>query len=236
MAISYRATSGAAAASLAVPILEMLLPPAALPPKSILPEPGAVQWDPCTVWLQLHPMYRLVAVVCLGAVILFIIHGLRNRSGPVWLAIAGMLSVALWIQSGWWRVSDGCVSYRSLTALLLWAATTELMFLHHILQRPQTDVAGQHESRGRLRTINSVILRMVAFMPIGWSALNAIRPFDREPSSSERAIDLVQRCLSWGTLTLLLVATVIVLTAVVVRLRASTDAAAIDSQSNSRGQ
>ncbi len=227
MAISYRITSGAALASLSLPILEMFLPPAPLRPRPVPPSGGAVGWDPCTLWVQLDPMYKLIALVWFGSYVVFTFQGLRNKSGPRWLGVAGILALFLWIQSDWWRVSAGCVSDRSLTILLLWAGIVSLMFIHHVIQRPAGDLTERRDVLasgvpGRVSSINRTVVRVLAFLPIGWSALNAIRPFDREPTLNERAIDLVQHCISWGTLALVLVATALSLVAIMIRLRAST--------------
>uniref|UniRef100_Q01TR6 Transmembrane protein n=1 Tax=Solibacter usitatus (strain Ellin6076) TaxID=234267 RepID=Q01TR6_SOLUE len=219
MAISYRLTSGAALVSLTLPILDMVLPPAPLRLRSIPSSGGAVGWDPCTLVAQPGPMYKLIAFVWFGAYVVFILKGLRNRSGPRWLGVAGILALPLWIESDWWRVSAGCVSNRSVTILLLWAGIVALMFLHHVI-RPSGE--GVERDSGRPpRWINTAVVRVLVFMPIGWSVLNAIRPFDREPALKERAIVFVQRCFSWATLALFLVATALSLIATVARLRAS---------------
>lgn len=228
MGISYRFTSGVALLSLAFPILDMALPPAPLRPRSMLPSGGAVGFDPCSMWAQLHPMYRLVALVWFGAYFVFLLRGLWNRSAPRWLAVAGALALFLWVESDWWRVSAGCVSNRSLVFLLVWAAMTDLLFLHHVIQRPTGTVAERRDFRGRISRINMAIARILVFMPIGWSALNAIRPFDREPTFAEKAIDLVQRCFSWTTLALFVATTALFLVMVVVRLRASMRAAGVN--------
>src|SRR5215475_1451144 len=91
MRISYRFTSGAAIASLALPITETFLPAAPQRPRPVPLEPGEVNWAPCSVWFQLDPMDRLIALVWFGAYIVFAFQGLRNRSAPRWLAVAGVL-------------------------------------------------------------------------------------------------------------------------------------------------
>jgi hypothetical protein len=235
MAISYRLTSGAALVSLTLPILDMFLPPAPLRPRSIPPSGGAVAWDPCTLSVQLHPMYKLIALVFFGAFVVFILQGLRNRSGPRWLGVAGTLALSLWIESYWWRVSEGCVSNRSIAILLLWAGIAVLMFLHHVIQRPSGERVERRGSLPRRSEINRVVVRILVFMPIVWCVLNAIRPFDREPTLKERAIDLVQRCFSWATLVLFLVATALTMVATVARLRASMRAAGVNIPSSNRG-
>jgi hypothetical protein len=166
-------------------------------------------------------MYKLMVLIWFAAYVVFIIQGLRNRSGPRWLAIAGALALPLWVQSDWWRVSAGCVSDRSVAILLLWAGMTILMFVHHIVQRPSGGVVEQRASQGRLSVLASAILRVLVFLPIGWCALNAIRPYDREPTLVERIVDSLQRCLSWATVALFFLAAALALAGMVVRYRAA---------------
>lgn len=238
MPISYRWTSGAALVLLTLPIVEMFLPPAPLRPRYIQPHSGAVGWDPCSLVAQLHPMYKLIVLVCFGAYVVFLVQGLRSRSGPRWLAVAGALALLLWIESDWWRVSAGCVSNRSIAILLLWAGTACLMFLHHLVQRPSGDFIDTREPpptvlQGRLSRINRAVVPVLVFLPLGWSTLNAIRPFDREPTLKERAIDLLQRCLSWATLALVLIIVAFYLIVVVGRQRAALRAAGVIPSSDS---
>ncbi len=40
------------------------------------------------------PMYKLIALVWFGAYVMFIVQGLRNRSGPRYLGAAGALSLS----------------------------------------------------------------------------------------------------------------------------------------------
>jgi hypothetical protein len=136
MRISYRFTSGAAVVAMALVMSEAFLPPAPLRPRPVSLEPGAVSWDPCSIWEQLHPMYRLAAFVSFGAFVVLAYQGIRNRSGPRWLAIAGVPALALWIDSDWWRISAGCYSSRSATVLFAWAATVSLMFFTTLSNAP----------------------------------------------------------------------------------------------------
>jgi len=156
-------------------------------------------------------MYKLTAIVCLVAYVVFIIQGLRNRSGRRWLAAAGVLALILWIQSDWWRVSAGCYSSRSLASLFVWAGVVILMFVHHVIQRPHEVYSPGSLSSSALLLAPPLALTYkciwpaLTFMPIAWSILNAFRPFNREPDFTERAIIAIQRCISWGTLGLALI-------------------------------
>jgi hypothetical protein len=69
MGIPYRLTSAAALVSPAL----FLIP---VPPRPVHP---LNQWDPCSLWPQIDPMYKLVALSWFGAYALFTIRGLRNR-------------------------------------------------------------------------------------------------------------------------------------------------------------
>ncbi|MBL0158226.1 MAG: hypothetical protein IPP47_14145 [Bryobacterales bacterium] len=64
-------------------------------------------------------------------------------------------------------------------------------------------------------------MQVLFFMPIGWSALNALRGVDREPTPRENAIAAVQHCISWATLALFLIAAALSLALFAVRLRTS---------------
>src|SRR5712691_11115297 len=88
-----RQVRAAALGSLALPIASEFLPPAPPRPRPVSVVSGSVVWDPCTLWVQLDPMYRLIALVWLGAYVVFTIRGLRNRSGPRWLGVAGVLAL-----------------------------------------------------------------------------------------------------------------------------------------------
>ncbi len=110
-----------------------------------------------------------------------------------------------------------------------------MMFLHHVLQCPSGEVVERRGSLGRLSGINRIILRVLVFMPIGWSSLNAMRTFDREPTLQERAIDSLQHFFAWATLALFLVGTALSLVVTVVRVRSSMSADGINARSGNRG-
>ena len=80
--IPYRLTSGAALGALAL---------------LFVPSPRAVGWgNACGNMDDQFDMTRkLVMLVWLGAYVVFVRQGLRNRSGPKWLAIAGVLALFL---------------------------------------------------------------------------------------------------------------------------------------------
>jgi hypothetical protein len=216
MQIPYRLTSGAALAALALPIVSAFLPGSTPRLRPVPLQDGSIGWDPCFLWVQLHPMAKLVALVWLAAYVMFTLWGIRNRSGPRWFAVAGVLALSLWIESDWWRIAAGCYSSRSLTILFLWAGVVNLMFLHHLVQRHCGDLVAAHplsptgsEDGRQLRAANAVVLRVLVFTPIAWSGLNALRTFHREPSLTERAIGVAQHCVSWAALALFLCAAIL---------------------------
>src|ERR1035441_5867865 len=102
MQIPYRLTSGAALAALALPIVSAFLPGSTPRLRPVPLQDGSIGWDPCFLWVQLHPMAKLVALVWLAAYVMFTLWGIRNRSGPRWLAVAGILAPSLWVQSQLW--------------------------------------------------------------------------------------------------------------------------------------
>jgi hypothetical protein len=70
------------------------------------------------------PMHNLTILVSSGAFLVFMVQGLRNRSGPRWLAIAGVLSLALQFEDEWPIGAGGaglmfCILYGSIAAMLL---------------------------------------------------------------------------------------------------------------------
>jgi hypothetical protein len=211
MRISYRITSAAALAALGLPTVNDLLPPAPPGPRLVPPAGGGLGWDPCTLWPQLGPMYKLTATVWLVAYVVFVIQGLRNRSGRRWFAVAGALALVLWAQSDWWRVSAGCYGSRRLAAFFVWAGVVILMFVHHVIRRPHEVYSPGSPSSSALLLAPPLALACkciwpaLTFMPIAWSILNAFRPFNREPDFTERAIIAIQRCISWGTIGLALI-------------------------------
>jgi hypothetical protein len=217
MKIPYRLTSGVALSALALLMVVASLSRA----------PRDAGWDPCTVDDQFDTMPKLVTLVWLGAYAVVTVRGLRNRSGPRWLAIAGMLALFLSIESSW-RISAGCYSRGSVAIFFLWAGIVSLLFLHHAVQ-PQTtflvgrgpgSLSGSHPAN-LLRLAWRGVLPALAFMPITWSALNTFRRFGSESNLAQEAIATVQRCISWATFVLFLVAAALLLTLLIIHLRSS---------------
>ncbi len=218
MKISYRLTSGVALSALALLMVVASLSRA----------PRATGWDPCSdVDDQFDTMPKLVKLVWLGAYVVFTVRGLRKRSGPRWLAIAGVLALFLSIQSDW-RISAGCYSSRSVAIFFLWAGIVSFMFLHHAVQ-PQTtflvgrglgSFSGSHPAN-LLRLAWRGVLPALAFMPITWSALNTFRGLGWEPNLAQEAIATVQNCISWATFALFLIAAALLLTLLLIQLRSS---------------
>jgi hypothetical protein len=219
MKIPYRLTSSAALGALALAMVVAFLPRG----------PRAAGWDPCSmVDDQFGTMPKLVTLVSLGVYVAFTIRGLCNRSGPRWLAIAGVLALFLSIKSDRWRISAGCYSSGSMAIFFLWAGIVSLMFLHHAVQ-PQTtflvgrspgSLSGSHPA-SLLRLAWRGVLPALAFMPIAWSALNMFRGFGWEPNLAQEAIATVQHCISWATFALFLIAAALLLCLLTIQLRSS---------------
>ncbi len=161
-------------------------------------------------------MAKLIALVWIVAYVIFVVRGLRNRSGPRWFAVAGVFALSLWIQSDWWRIAAGCYSDRYLAILFLWAGIVNVMFVHHVIQRPHGNPLSGHplsptrsETAPQIRAANAAVIRGLVFAPVAWSALNALRTFDREPSLMQRAIAMLQHGVSWTALVLLVCAAIL---------------------------
>jgi len=134
MRVPYRLTSGAALSALALTLVASFVPRA----------PRAAGFDPCSIIDdQWNMMPKLPTLVWLGAYVLFSVQGLRNRSGPRWLAIAGLLAGVL---SSLVEVSKhirfGCYTKDGLVLSLMWFGFAMIMFLHHAV-RPRKRGAAQ---------------------------------------------------------------------------------------------
>jgi len=217
MKINYRLTSGAALGTVALAIVSSFLPRATGTVGSVLCSTMDDQFD---------TMPKLVSLVMLGAYFVFIVQGLRNRSGPRWLAIAGVLALFLPIATDW-RISAGCYSTAGVAVRFLVAGVVGLMFLHHAFQ-PRTKFLVGHRSGSfggshpaiSLRLACRGVLPVLVFMPIAWSALKLLWIFG-QPNLTQEAIVTAQRCISWATFALFLIAAALLLALLIIRLRSS---------------
>ena len=71
---------------------------------------------------------------------------MRNRTGPRWFAIAGLLAFIPVVEDTWWVASARCDGNPHPVALLIWYGSLALMLLHHGLQ-PAAQPAGSPERR-----------------------------------------------------------------------------------------
>ena len=132
MKISYRATSGAALGAFGL----LFVPSAWLPvPSPLRPEGWAYVCGHIDDQWNTTP--KLLFLVWFVAYAVFVRQGLRNRSGPRWLAIAGVLALVFSIKSQSLRISGACGSTAETVKVFLWAGIVSLMFLHHGF-RPRT--------------------------------------------------------------------------------------------------
>ena len=128
MKISYRLTSGAALGVLALSIVASFVAPA----------PRAAGFDLCDL---LEPQWgptipKLATLVWLGAYVVFTVQGLRNRSGPRWLAIACVPALVLTLVKESERARSFCYTGTPI-GLFIWFSAVMIMFLHHAFQ-PRT--------------------------------------------------------------------------------------------------
>lgn len=139
MRIPYRFTSAIAATACFALILADLLPkpPQLAPaPKVTVTSPNAISFNPCMMWPQIGPVERLVGAILMGAFVLFVVQGFRNRSPRRWIALAGVAGLPIFISyNGWW-IRAVCFGRIHLWTLGAWSLTTMAMFLHHAIVRP----------------------------------------------------------------------------------------------------
>jgi hypothetical protein len=194
MKIPYRVTSGIALGTLLLDIAWEFL---AMAPQRHIPASvdGAMGWDPCSLWVQQPAMAKLLAVLCFGVYLFFVVQGSRNRPGPRWFAIIGVPAFVLLIASDWWRISAGCYSTPNLVGLFTWVGAAELMLLHHAV-RPRT----QLQDRSLRTAIYRNVVPAFLWTPVAWSLVNWLRVLtpDRDPP----LIGAVEHCISWGALIL----------------------------------
>ena len=94
-------------------------------------------------------MPKMATLVWFGAYVVFTVQGLRNRSGPRWLAIAGGAAVVLSsLVEESRHIRSGCYTNDGLVLLLIWFGSAFIMFLHHAVQprTPGTAKGGVTES------------------------------------------------------------------------------------------
>jgi hypothetical protein len=196
MKIPYKITSGIALGTLSLAIVSAFLP---LPPPRHL-----LTWDPCMAWVNYDPMERLVLFLCFGTFLVLTAQGLRNRSGPRWLAIVGVLALVLGVASDWWRIAGGCYSTASLICSFTWFGAVAVMFLHHAIQ-PRAESQARLKD-GRLRTlVYRGVLPAFVSMPVAWSILNqftALTYAGHNPQFALTAIRTVQRYIGWAEIVL----------------------------------
>ena len=219
MKIPYKATSGAALGALALLFVPSAWMPVPSPPRS-------EGWDVVCGLIddQWDTTPKLLVAVWLGAYVVFVRQGLRNRSGPRWLAIAGLLALFLWIESQSLWISGACGSPARATHVFLWAGIVSVMFLHHGFQRPAkfVDRPPSGSSRGpgpadSLRRALRAVLPALAFLPIASFELRLLGRLGNDPTQT--AIGVVQNCISWVTFALFLIVIALLLGLLIVRLR-----------------
>ena len=94
-----------------------------------------VEWNPCSMWVNYGPMHGLTGLVALGTSLLFAARGLRGRSGPRWLALAGLLSLVLAIEGMWWQI--GCGGPVRAVLIGTWYCSLAISLLYHAVYHSQ---------------------------------------------------------------------------------------------------
>jgi|WetSurMetagenome_2_1015567.scaffolds.fasta_scaffold378047_1 hypothetical protein len=110
-------------------------------------------------------MNTLAHLVCSGAFFVFMLQGLRNRSGPRWLAITGLISVAVFVEDEWINIkSNGAAG---LTVLCLGYGSVAAMLLHHAA-RPRGEKWEQSETSRPGAFAYRVVISAFVFMMAAW--------------------------------------------------------------------
>jgi hypothetical protein len=147
MRTRYRVTSSIVLGTLLLLILSAFLPQAKRVAAST-PD-GVATWDPCTMIVEYGSMHNLMGLITFGALITFTAQGLRNRFGPRWLAIIGLLGLILVVEDAAWQ--GGCYRPASQVRSGIWFGSVALLFLHHSLQpRRQNEAWSQGSHRVKL--------------------------------------------------------------------------------------
>jgi uncharacterized membrane protein YhaH (DUF805 family) len=141
--ISYRVVSSVVATTFVMVFaVELLFDNPHVPRSASVPEIGAFQIDPCTMWEQIPATVRLSTIISLVTTLILLVQGLRNRSVPRWLAILCLVALVPTINHEYWQRQE---CYSKLSATLLWICilATGLMCLHQIIWRQPMKKAAQ---------------------------------------------------------------------------------------------
>ncbi|WP_321477418.1 hypothetical protein [uncultured Paludibaculum sp.] len=118
---------------------------------------------------------KLAVLVGSAAFLIFLVQGLRNRTGPRYLAMAGLSAVPLAVLGDWWRIGAGCYSTGGMVCAFTWLGSVSLMFLHHATQ-PCSQASAECEQRSRFgRLCYDVLFPAFVLMPLIWAVLNQFR-------------------------------------------------------------
>jgi hypothetical protein len=219
--IPYRTTSGAALGTSLVLTVWTWLPksPPALPKH---PGPGEWQFDLCTLSGQIGAIDRLAVSAGLVAFLVFLIQGLRNRTGPRPLALAGIAAIPWAVLGDWWRIRAGCYSLGGMICAFIWLGSVGLMFLHHAVQ-PHRKATAEYEQLSRFgRRCYDVLFPAFFAMTVVWAVLNQLRVMTYDGATVgavNSAILVAQEYVKWAWFVLAPIAGGVALHWMVVRLR-----------------
>jgi hypothetical protein len=127
-------------------------------------------WNPCMLFANYGPMHNLMVLVSFCAFIICISQGLRNRSGPRWLAIAGVLAMILLFEDEWWQIAGQCYRQPSLTLSGVYFGSVLLMFLNHALQPRVWNQTWRRHSRIVRLTSQGILLGFLLLLVV-WFGL-----------------------------------------------------------------
>jgi hypothetical protein len=194
-------TSGIVLCAILVAIISSFVPQPPPGGTQGVVEPGVARWDPCSLRVEYGSMHRLVLLVAFGTVGVFTVQGLRNRSGPRWLAIVGLLSLVLGVEEDWWELP--CYRTASLASLFACLGAAGVMLLHHT-------ACPARENRIFLEVLQlwrqpgwCVLLIFVSILVIWFIAYQAALLVPRHKVElAQTIINTIQRDIGWLEMTL----------------------------------
>jgi predicted small integral membrane protein len=149
--------------------------------------------------------------------VVFTAQGLRNQSGPRWLAIGGILALILVVEGKSWQ-GGYCDSPTSLISSSIWFASVALLLLHHAVQPRRENGAWPQRSRMLRLACQGVLLLFVSLLG-AWFAFYQLMVMmaGSNPHLVETLISTVERNISLPAYVLLPFAAAITVYQIVTR-------------------
>jgi hypothetical protein len=150
-------------------------------------------------------MHGVVAFVAFGTLIVFAAQGFRNRSGPRWLALFGILALVLAIEDEWWRIK--CYAAPGLLLGLIWLAVAGLL-LHQAVQGGRKSSPPDTERRSLSRLALDAVLLAFTLVFVTWFCVfqTALLVAHHDPQVAAMIVSKVQRWIGWPASAMLPVA------------------------------